>query len=102
MMKWASLAAAAALAAGAASIGTASAQQEQVKACWIYVGPVGDHGWSYQHDQGRLHVEEVLGDKVETVLIENVAARRGHRPSRRGLLGACGGTRRRARRTRPR
>jgi basic membrane protein A and related proteins len=73
MKKWASVAAAAAMAAGAASIGTASAQQEQVKACWMYVGPVGDHGWSYQHDQGRLHVEEVLGDKVETVFIENVA-----------------------------
>jgi basic membrane protein A and related proteins len=73
MMKWASLAAAAVMAAGAASIGTASAQQEQVKACWIYVGPIGDHGWSYQHEQGRLHVEEVLGDKVETVYIENVA-----------------------------
>jgi simple sugar transport system substrate-binding protein len=73
MLKWASLAAAAAMmAAGAASIGTASAQ-EQVKACWIYVGPIGDHGWSYQHDQGRLHVEEVLGDKVETVYIENVS-----------------------------
>jgi basic membrane protein A and related proteins len=74
MMKWTSLAAAAAvIAAGAASIGTASAQQEQVKACWMYVGPIGDHGWSYQHDQGRLHVEEVLGDKVETVYIENVS-----------------------------
>jgi basic membrane protein A and related proteins len=73
MMKWASLAAAAAVAAGAALIGTASAQQEQVKACWIYVGPIGDHGWSYQHDRGRLHVEEVLGDKVETVYIENVS-----------------------------
>jgi basic membrane protein A and related proteins len=69
MLKWASLAAAAAM---TASIGTASAQ-EQVKACWIYVGPIGDHGWSYQHDQGRLHVEEVLGDKVETVYIENVS-----------------------------
>jgi simple sugar transport system substrate-binding protein len=73
MLKWASLAAAAAaIAAGAASIGTASAQEE-VKACWIYVGPIGDHGWSYQHEQGRLHVEEVLGDKVETVYIENVS-----------------------------
>jgi hypothetical protein len=26
----------------------------KVKACWIYVGPVGDFGYSYQHDQGRL------------------------------------------------
>lgn len=72
MMKWASLAAAAVVAAGAASIGTAAAQ-DKIKACWIYVGPIGDHGWSYQHNQGRLHVDEVLGDKVETVYIENVS-----------------------------
>ena len=69
MKRWASLIAAAAL---AASMGTASAQ-ETTKACWIYVGPIGDHGWSYQLEQGRLHVEEVLGDKVETVYIENVS-----------------------------
>ena len=69
MIKWASLAAAAAM---AAALGTASAQ-DKVKACWIYVGPIGDHGWSYQHDQGRLHVEKELGDKVETVYIENVS-----------------------------
>jgi simple sugar transport system substrate-binding protein len=69
MLKWASLAAAAVM---AASIGTASAQ-DKIKACWIYVGPIGDYGWSHQHNQGRLHVEEVLGDKVETVYIENVS-----------------------------
>ena len=50
--------------------GTASAK---TKACWIYVGPVGDHGWSYQHDQGRQAVEKELGDQVETVFVENVA-----------------------------
>jgi simple sugar transport system substrate-binding protein len=45
----------------------------KVKACWIYVGPVGDFGYSYQHDQGRLAVEKELGDQVETVFVENVA-----------------------------
>src|SRR5688572_32587490 len=30
----------------------------KTKACWIYIGPVGDHGWSYQHDQGRQAVEK--------------------------------------------
>ena len=44
----------------------------KVKACWIYVGPVGDFGYSYQHDQGRLQVEKELGDQVETVFVENV------------------------------
>ena len=36
------------------------------------VGPVGDHGWTYMHDQGRLLVESELGDKVSTVYVENV------------------------------
>lgn len=68
-MRWMSLAAAIALAVSAGS----AAAQEKVKACWIYVGPIGDHGWSYQHDQGRLQVEKELGGKVETVYVENVA-----------------------------
>jgi basic membrane protein A len=38
---------------------------------FIYVGPIGDFGWSYQHDQGRLDVEK-LGDKVETAYLESV------------------------------
>ncbi len=43
-----------------------------VKAGFIYVGPVGDGGWTYEHNQGRLAVEEHFGDKVETVFQENV------------------------------
>jgi simple sugar transport system substrate-binding protein len=31
-----------------------------------YVGPVGDGGWTYEHDQGRKAVVEAFGDKVET------------------------------------
>ncbi len=59
----------------AAALGfTVSAQaQEKLKACWVYVGPIGDFGYSYQHDQGRLEVEKKLGDKVETAYLENVA-----------------------------
>ncbi|SDZ05227.1 nucleoside-binding protein [Jannaschia faecimaris] len=45
---------------------------EPVKAGFIYVGPIGDGGWTYQHDQGRLAVEEHFGDKVETVYQETV------------------------------
>jgi len=50
----------------------AQAQAADVKACFIYVGPIGDFGWSYQHDQGRLELEEALGDKVETAYLESV------------------------------
>lgn len=45
---------------------------EKLKAAWVYVGPVGDFGYSYQHDQGRLAVEKALGDKVQTTYVENV------------------------------
>jgi len=43
-----------------------------VKVGFIYIGPVGDGGWTYQHDQGRLLVEETFGDAVETIYQENV------------------------------
>lgn len=45
---------------------------EPFKVGFVYVGPVGDHGWSYQHDQGRKAVEAHFGDKVETTYVENV------------------------------
>ena len=45
---------------------------DPLKVGFIYVGPVGDYGWSYQHDQGRLAVEEAFGDKVETTFVESV------------------------------
>ncbi|MBB5515073.1 simple sugar transport system substrate-binding protein [Rubricella aquisinus] len=63
----------AALALGLAT-GMASAEShgEPTKVGFIYVGPVGDYGWSYQHDQGRIAVEEHFGDKVETTFIESV------------------------------
>ena len=40
---------------------------------FIYVGPVGDHGWSWTHDQGRLALEKEFGGKIKTSFIENVA-----------------------------
>ena len=48
------------------------ANADEVKVGFIYVGPVGDHGWTYMHDQGRQLVESKLGDKVTTTYIENV------------------------------
>jgi basic membrane protein A and related proteins len=56
----------------ALTAGGAAAQQQKLKVGFIYVGPVGDHGWSYQHDQGRKAIEKALGDKVETTYVESV------------------------------
>lgn len=46
--------------------------QDPFKAGFVYVGPVGDFGWSYQHDQGRQAVEKNLGGAVATTFVEKV------------------------------
>jgi len=45
---------------------------EKTKVGFVYVGPVGDGGWTYEHDQGRKAVVEAFGDKVETIFQESV------------------------------
>jgi basic membrane protein A len=45
---------------------------EPTKVGFVFVGPVGDGGWTYEHNQGRLAVEEAFGDQVETVFVESV------------------------------
>jgi simple sugar transport system substrate-binding protein len=62
----------AALGALALSVSGALAQ-DKTKVGFIYVGPIGDHGWSYQHNEGRLAIEKEFGDKVETTYVENVS-----------------------------
>ena len=52
--------------------GSAFAGQDKVKAGFIYVGPTGDHGWTYRHDIGRQDVEKHFGDRVETMFVESV------------------------------
>ncbi len=63
-------AAAFAMALGVAA--ASAAAEAKTKACWVYVGSIGDFGWTYEHNQGRLAVEKELGDKVETAYVENV------------------------------
>ncbi len=84
---WSSLAAAAALvgcgkkeeaappaAAPAASPVAAAepAKPEPLKIAFAYVGPVGDGGWTFAHDNGRKAVEKEFGDKVVTSFVEKV------------------------------
>ncbi|MGX5803651.1 BMP family ABC transporter substrate-binding protein [Bradyrhizobium sp. Arg314] len=59
--------------AAALSLAATAEAADKLKACWVYTGPIGDFGYSYQHDQGRLEVEKALGDKVETAYLENVS-----------------------------
>ena len=68
-MKFNSILAGLALATGLAS-GAMADGHEPTKVGFVYVGPIGDGGWTYEHDQGRLAVEEAFGDKVETVTLK--------------------------------
>jgi basic membrane protein A and related proteins len=45
---------------------------DPLKVGFIYVGPVGDAGWTFAHDQGRKALEAALGDKVKTSFVEKV------------------------------
>lgn len=61
-------------AAGATALGTSIAQaQEALGVGFIYVGPVGDFGWSTMHDIARKRLEEVMGARVRTTAVESVA-----------------------------
>ena len=71
-MKFTTLLASAAIALGMAT-GAVADGHEKTKVGFVYVGPIGDGGWTYEHNKGRLAVEEELGDAVETVYVENVA-----------------------------
>lgn len=48
------------------------ANAEDLKVGFVYVGPIGDHGWTYRHDIGRLAIEKELGAKVTTSYVESV------------------------------
>ncbi|MHA6326895.1 BMP family ABC transporter substrate-binding protein [Roseivivax sp. CAU 1753] len=61
-----------AAAAALATTGFAASHSEKTKVGFIFVGPVGDGGWTYEHNEGRLAVEEEFGDAVETVFQESV------------------------------
>jgi simple sugar transport system substrate-binding protein len=63
------LAAGATLALGVAGAATAA---DPLQAGFVYIGPTGDHGWTYSHDVGRKAVEARQGSKVKTIGVENV------------------------------
>jgi len=56
---------------GSLAAGPAAAQAP-LKVGFVYVSPIGDAGWTFQHDQGRKEMEKALAGKVETKYVENV------------------------------
>src|SRR5436190_6314326 len=51
---------------------TGMSAQEKLKIGFIYVGPVGDMGWSYQHEVARRAIQDQFKDKIDTSFLENV------------------------------
>ena len=44
-----------------------------LKVAFVYVSPIGEAGWTYQHEQGRLALQQALGKRVTTRVVEGVA-----------------------------
>lgn len=61
-----------AAAAPAAAPAAAAPAADPLKVAFVYIGPVGDAGWTFAHDKGRKAVEEKFGDKVKTTFVENI------------------------------
>ncbi|MBC7584362.1 MAG: BMP family ABC transporter substrate-binding protein [Tardiphaga sp.] len=58
--------------APAAAPAPAAAKAEPLKVAFVYVGPVGDAGWTFAHDNGRKAAEAFFGDKIKTTYVEKV------------------------------
>jgi basic membrane protein A len=55
-----------------APVAAAPAKPEPLKIAFAYIGPVGDGGWTFAHDNGRKEIEKEFGDKVVTSYVEKV------------------------------
>jgi simple sugar transport system substrate-binding protein len=57
----------------AATAQTQSSTKPPLKVGFVYVSPIGEAGWTYQHEQGRLAMQQALGAQVQTTYVEGVA-----------------------------
>jgi len=60
------------VAAPAPAASAPAPKPEPLKIAFAYVGPVGDGGWSFAHDNGRKALEKEFGDKISTSFVESV------------------------------
>ena len=58
--------------AAAPAASAAAPKAEPLKIAFAYVGPVGDGGWTFAHDNARKALEKEFGDKIKTSFVENV------------------------------
>jgi basic membrane protein A len=72
VLKWTGVAAALAGAAIGMTAPAANAA-DKLKVAYVYVGPIGDGGWSYQHHLGLEAAKKEFGDKIQATEVENVS-----------------------------
>ncbi|MGA1473145.1 MAG: twin-arginine translocation signal domain-containing protein, partial [Burkholderiaceae bacterium] len=58
--------------ASATALGAPAFAADPMKIGFVYVSPIGDAGWTYQHYLGRLQMETALSGKVKTSYVEKV------------------------------
>lgn len=51
----------------------APANAESIGVGFVYVSPIGEAGWTYQHDLGRRALERKFGDRIKVTFVENIA-----------------------------
>jgi basic membrane protein A len=59
-------------AAAPAPVAAVAPKAEPLKVAFVYVGPVGDAGWTFAHDNGKKVAEAFFGDKIKTTIVEKV------------------------------
>ena len=62
----------AAPAAAPAEAPAAAPAPDKLKIGFMYVSPIGDGGWTFQHDLGRKAIQDKFGDRIETSFVESV------------------------------
>ena len=58
--------------AAAPAPAAAAPAADKLKIAFMYVSPIGDGGWTYQHELGRRAIQDQFGDKIETSFVESV------------------------------
>lgn len=53
-------------------LGKSAFAMDPIKVAFVYLGPIGDHGWTFAHEQGRQEAIAKFGDKIATTIVENV------------------------------
>ncbi|MEM7216104.1 MAG: BMP family ABC transporter substrate-binding protein [Pseudomonadota bacterium] len=53
-------------------LGQSAFAADPLKVAFVYLGPIGDHGWTYAHEQGRQDAIKKFGDAISTTIVENV------------------------------